>query len=154
LKRKKKSKLQKKKEDHNSSLWRNKADKAWGKLIHLIYDEKCAICSSNEYVQAHHFIPREMSSHRHIVLNGVILCCSHHKYSFELSPHKAPIAFYKWLIGNDPDRLNWLLSQKPSRELAITYKDAASHLETEYLKRLADKEAIENKSAIINDSKI
>ena len=137
MKQKKKSLLQKKIEDENSKLWRNKADKLWKLIVHLEYNNKCAICGSIEYVQAHHLIPREMLSHRHIIQNGVILCCSHHKYSFEISPHKAPVAFFKWLIEHDENKWKWLLEQKPSRDIIISYKDIVNMLKI-YMNKKGD----------------
>jgi len=126
---KKKSKLQKKLDDPNSRLWRNKADKFWKQLVSIQGGQKCAICSSTEWIQAHHLIPREMLSHRHVVRNGILLCASHHKYSFELSPHKAPVSFFGWMIKNDYERWIWLLEQAPTREHIITYKAIALQLE-------------------------
>lgn len=125
---KKKSQLQKRIEDPNSRLWRNKADKAWKELVHKNFNKKCAICGASENVQAHHLIPREMGSHRHVVTNGVLLCSSHHKYSFILSPHKAPIEFAKWMIANKPGLWEWVLEQVPCKESPITYKDRVNIL--------------------------
>jgi 5-methylcytosine-specific restriction endonuclease McrA len=128
----KKSKLQKKRDDHNSRLWRNKADNIWRKLVFIVGNGKCAVCGSEIYVQAHHMIPREMYSHRHAVMNGLAICASHHKYSFELSPHKAPVAFYKWLCNNLPNRWEWLLAQEPSRKNQITFKETFEIMSKEY----------------------
>ncbi len=121
--KKKKSKLQKKIEDQNSKLWRNKADKLWKQLVAEAYFGKCDLCGSTEYCQAHHLIPREMTSHRHEIINGILLCASHHKYSFEISPHKAPVAFFKWLMQNRQKKWEWLLVQEPSRENKVTLKE-------------------------------
>jgi len=123
MKKKKKSKLQKKIEDPNSRLWRNKADKLWKELVVKVYSGKCAICQSTEYCQAHHLIPREMTSHRHSTYNGILLCASHHKYSFELSPHKAPVEFFKWMLTHHKYKWEWLLMQRPSREHQYTFKE-------------------------------
>lgn len=131
MKPKKKSKLQKKIDNPNSRLWRNKADKLWKIIVANHWEHKCAICGSVEYVQAHHLIPREIYSHRHVIQNGILLCCAHHKYSFDISPHKAPVAFFKWLIGNKADLYNWLLSQTPSRENTTTFKDIVAKLSME-----------------------
>ena len=142
MKIKKKSKLQKKIDDPNSRLWRNKADKLWKQLVHLKYNNKCAICDSTDFVQAHHMVPREMTSHRHVIQNGIVLCCSHHKYSFEISPHKAPVAFFKWLMEHRPDVWSWVLQQNPSRKNESTFKDIALKLGNEYTMVMS---AIENK---------
>jgi hypothetical protein len=138
MKRKKKSKLQKKIDDPNSRLWRNKADKLWRELVVLYWKSRCAICGAVENIQAHHMIPREMYSHRHIVRNGIILCASHHKYSFELSPHKAPVAFFKWLREHAAGLLEWALEQTPSRKNERTFREIATELE-ETLKKMQPK---------------
>ena len=121
MKKKKKSKLQKKIDDPHSRLWRNKADKAWKQLVARA--GACIVCGSVEFCQAHHLIPREMTSHRHIVENGAYLCASHHKYSFEMSPHKAPVAFFKRFSTKYPERWTWLLQQTPSRTNVDTFKE-------------------------------
>jgi hypothetical protein len=121
---KRKSNLQKRREDPNSKLWRNKADKLWSKTVFNMYGGKCLICRSDKYLQAHHLIPREMLSHRHVLKNGVLACCSHHKYSYEISAHKAPIAFYKWIMINKPEIWEWVSTQVPTKTNTITFKQA------------------------------
>jgi 5-methylcytosine-specific restriction endonuclease McrA len=125
---KKKSKLQKRKDDHNSRLWRNKADWAWREVCRILHDNKCVICNKSENLNIHHLIPRQMGSHRHIVMNGIALCASCHKYSFELSPHKAPVAFFSWLINNKPDLWKWLANERPTRKPTKSYKDVYEDL--------------------------
>lgn len=137
-----KKSLKKRLLDPNSSTWRNKADKYWKILVHATTEGKCAICGATKYVQAHHFIPREMASHRHVVRNGIALCCVHHKYSDELSPHQSPIALVKWLIQNKPDLYEWLLQQEPTRQNTITFKEIAFKLEDE-VKNLPIKASME-----------
>jgi hypothetical protein len=127
-KRKKKSSLQKRREDPNSRLWRNKADYLWRKLVARTWDGKCAYCGTTEITQAHHLIPREMYSHRHIIENGILLCARHHKYSFEVSAHRGSIVFYRWLIAHHSDKWEWLMLQKPKRERAETFKEATDRL--------------------------
>jgi hypothetical protein len=129
---KKKSKLQKKKDDINSSLWRRKADKLWKELVSNNYAGRCAICGSADWTQSHHLIPREMRSHRHVIKNGMLLCATHHRFSFELSPHKAPIAFIKWMTTHHKETWDWLLKQEPTRHNTISFKDVAQKLEIEY----------------------
>ena len=126
--KKKKSKLQKKIDDVGSSFWRNKSDKLWKELVFRKWDSQCAICHEKNWVQAHHAIPCNMHSHRHIINNGICLCAKHHRFSFELSPHKAPIAFAKWMIKNHPELWNWLLEQEPNH-LEVNYKEVYLSLE-------------------------
>lgn len=129
---KKKSKLQKKLDNPNSTLYRRKADKLWKELIFYKHNGECAICSSKDWVQAHHLIPREMYSHRHNSQNGILLCAAHHRFSFVLSPHKSPIAFAKWMTKNNNQLWCWLLEQEPTRQNMSTFKDIIQILETEY----------------------
>lgn len=128
-KRKKKSKLQKRKDNPDSTYWRNKADKLWKEFVAMSWDHECAVCGSKDYVQAHHLIPREMRSHRHAIANGILLCASHHKYSFEMSPHKAPVAFIMWLINSRPHIWDWVSSQVASRHCASSYMETTAELE-------------------------
>lgn len=128
MKIKKKSKLQKKIDDENSKLWKNKCDKLWRQLVSEQWNKSCAICGSKDFVQAHHLIPREMHSHRHLLKNAIFICASHHKYSFELSPHKAPVEFFRWLIKHHPDIWAWLMEQIPSRKNIISFKETAQKL--------------------------
>lgn len=129
---KKKSALQKRREDPNSKLWRNKCDKLWRDSVIARDGNKCILCGSDRFVQAHHIIPREMHSHRHILNNGVSLCCKHHKYSYEISAHKASIEFYKWMMSNKKDVWDWLLEQKPTKQNTVLYKDRFDILITEF----------------------
>ena len=110
--KKKKSKLQKKKDNPKSGYWQNKADALWGLVIHDIY-QVCAVndeCSGR--VEAHHLISRSNKATRHSVQNGIGLCSKHHKFSSNLSAHKAPLAFGEWLEENDPDKYEWCSKNK------------------------------------------
>lgn len=116
---KKKSQLQKKIDDPFSRLWRNKADKTWKELVFLLGGSKCAICGSVEYIQAHHIIPRNILLSRHNAMNGILLCPSHHKYSFVFSAHKNPVRFILWLQEHQPERWAWLSKNfDPNLELS------------------------------------
>lgn len=131
MKSRKKSRLQKRREDPNSILWKRKADRLWSKAVASWYGHKCALCGSTEFVQAHHLIPREMYSHRHIVENSIALCPSHHKYSFEISAHRSSAIFYRWFIKTFPEKWEWLQAQTPSKEHKLTFKEAFEKLEQE-----------------------
>tara|TARA_R110002126_G_scaffold110987_3_gene248762 strand:- start:907 stop:1305 length:399 start_codon:yes stop_codon:yes gene_type:complete len=110
--RKKISSLQKRKNNSSSKLWRTKADKAWGQIIHQ--DETCLI--SDQYcagkLEAHHLISRAKVFTRHELINGVLLCSFHHKYSRECSPHMGPIGFADYLQHNEPAQYQWVLDNK------------------------------------------
>jgi len=99
--------------------------------VFVKYKGRCAICGAELYVQAHHLIPREMYSHRYIVENGILLCAKHHRFSFELSPHKSPIAFAKWMITHQSEQWCWLLKQEPARHNTATFQDISRRLGVE-----------------------
>ena len=95
--RKKKSKLQKKKDNPRSKYWENKADEVWGELVHTLYNH-CLInedCAGN--LEAHHLISRANKMTRHKIENAVLLCSKHHKFCNKLSAHGAPLAFSEFL---------------------------------------------------------
>jgi hypothetical protein len=109
---KKKSALQKKKDNPRSKYWQTKADDLWKLIIHD--RQVCAVnnegCSSK--LEAHHLITRANKVTRHRIENGVLLCCNHHKFCTKLSAHKAPLAFSEWLQENDPDTWEWCSRNK------------------------------------------
>ena len=110
-KRKKKSALQKKKDSPNSKYWKNKADKEWGRVIHL---QGCCMigdkCKGN--LEAHHLISRSNITTRHNILNGVLLCSLHHKFSKDCSPHMAPIQFSEFLRVHHPEKIVWVMHHR------------------------------------------
>jgi hypothetical protein len=109
---KKKSKLQKKKDDPRSKYWKARADKLWGMVIHEIYGE-CAIgenCAGN--LEAHHLITRSNVGTRHSIENGILLCSKHHKYCTKISAHMAPLSFSEWLQQNKPETWQWCSENK------------------------------------------
>jgi hypothetical protein len=88
---------------------RNRKDKEWREALKKEFDSKCIICDRTEFVHAHHLFPREIKPFRHEVLNGVLLCAKHHKYSYECSPHKNPIIFINFYKLRYKDRYSNLL---------------------------------------------
>ena len=126
-----KSKRQKSIEKTTSRYWLKKADLAWGKHIHTIYD-KCLIsngCCAGP-LQAHHLINRAIRATRHCPKNGVLLCSYHHIWSNTLSAHGAPLAFAKWLIENRPERYKWAMEHHDDWKIGKPdYKAAYDRLE-------------------------
>ena len=127
--KKKKSALQKKKDNHKSKYWKIKADNLWGKVIHEIY-RSCAIgedCAG--HVEAHHLISRAKTATRHSVKNGIGLCSKHHKFCTTLSAHQAPLAFSEWLQKNMPEIWGWC-SENKHKIQKPDYFDAYKDLES------------------------
>ena len=77
-------------------------------------DKKCVICESTKFLNAHHILPKEgkiFHDLRFDINNGVTLCSRHHKYSYEISPHKNPFVFITWLHANRLDQFNYLATK-------------------------------------------
>jgi hypothetical protein len=88
---------------------RNKQDKIWRSLVLARDGNKCVICGSEKFLNAHHLIPRECKPLRHYVPNGITICSLHHKWSLEISPHRNPLYFYDWFIRNRKEQFEDVL---------------------------------------------
>lgn len=88
-----------------------KLDKKWSFEIRGMFNNKCVICPTEKYINAHHIIPREIKEFRHDLDNGIALCAKHHKFSFEISAHKNPLAFFRFMSKNYPERINKLMKK-------------------------------------------
>lgn len=119
--RKKKSKLQKKKDNPRSKYWKTKADGLWSEVIRLIY--KCCVVCDKEGIDPHHLIGRANTATRHSIENGIGLCSLHHTFCNKLSAHGSPLAFAEFLQKEYPEKWEWCsnnknLIQKPDYEAA------------------------------------
>jgi len=124
---KKKSKLQKKKDNCRSKYWKTKADGLWGAVIHEIW-ASCPVqdeCSGP--TEAHHLIGRGNTATRHAIENGICLCSKHHKWSNKLSAHGAPLAFAEWLQKKFPEKWEWC-SENKHKIQKPDYKEAYDDL--------------------------
>jgi len=72
----------------------------WSKNVKERDNYQCVICKCTKYLHTHHIIPREIHPLRFDIDNGITLCAKHHKYSYEISPHKNPFVFIKWFEKN------------------------------------------------------
>lgn len=131
MKRPRKSKLQKRKDNSSSLYWRKRADAAWSKAVRQRDNHQCCICHKTEYVQAHHLIPRAAMFYRHNIENGITLCPQHHEYSIELSAHGAPWAFEEWMKANMTERYEWFVKNRHELHpgLKLNYRQIAELLE-------------------------
>ena len=122
---KRKSKLQKKKDNQYSTYWRNRADKEVTKYYTGL---PCAICGTTHNTCGHHIVPREVPTFRHDPDNLIPLCEKHHKYSNDLAPHSSNIlaqeAFVKWLRENRPKAIELLETYKQFKGVKSDYREA------------------------------
>lgn len=129
LVKKKKSKLQKRKDDFNSSYYRKICDELVRKLTFIRDNGKCIICDSIKLPNAHHLINRHHYGTRWEYQGQVLLCSLHHKFSKIMSAHGTPINFSEWLRINRPDQYQWVLDNI-NKELKMTYKEKAEELKS------------------------
>lgn len=109
INRKRKSDLQKRKDDPGSTYWRNKADALWSELIRS--QGRCAKCGKEGRTEAHHLLTRSRKHLRHKLENGLELCMHCHKYGKE-SAHDDPVAFAQWLSLAFPVQYTWVSQNK------------------------------------------
>lgn len=90
---------------------RKRNNQLWQELRDFVIqrDDGCVICHRKDIKHVHHIIPREIKKHKYDVNNLVCLCPLHHKYSFEISAHKNPFAFYNWLHVNKNTQFLYIL---------------------------------------------
>jgi len=87
--------------------------KLWGQQVHEEWKFKCPVCTSLKMVSpdkldAHHIIDKRYAPTRYSVLNGILLCPLHHRFSPIRSAHGNPIWFINWLTQEFPSRLSAL----------------------------------------------
>lgn len=99
---KKKSSLQKRKDNPNSTYWGRKALTAWAELCRVKYNSQCAICGATVRTEAHHIISKKTcKALMYHPENQILLCTHHHNFygteQYRFSAHKHPLAFYHYL---------------------------------------------------------
>lgn len=83
-------------------------DREWVEAVRKKWDYKCAYCGCKEKPNAHHIIPRENRNFRWDVMNGILLCSKHHRFSRQFSAHQNPLIFTFWLINHFPNIVMYL----------------------------------------------
>jgi predicted restriction endonuclease len=103
---------------------KKKQDKSWADAVKSRDENKCVYCgimNGQEYtdkkgkkkkarIEAAHIIPREIHQFRYNIDNGISLCSTHHKWSYEFSIHKNPFVFFIWLQSNRKEQYLKLIS--------------------------------------------
>lgn len=104
-------KITKKEQQRRERIDKKKKLKEWSKQVRERDGNKCVICGSTENLNAHHILPKEGKIFKSLMFdldNGITLCVSHHKFSYEISPHKNPFVFTIWLHANKLNQFNKL----------------------------------------------
>lgn len=79
-------------------------------------DKVCVICGTNKMLNAHHILPKEAKQYKFLMFdinNGITLCAKHHKFGYDISPHKNPFRFILWLQDARPAQFKYLLNKIP-----------------------------------------
>ena len=93
--------------------------KLWSILVHKRFRNKCAVCKSTGKLDAHHIIDKRFGILRFDILNGILLCPSHHKFGLE-SFHNNPIFAYEFLKAKFPNRISYLKEKsKESKKYSL-----------------------------------
>ena len=79
----------------------DKLDRLWSKKIHLIWNEKCAMCGCAYNLSPHHgIVKRKYKSTRWDIRNGFLLCINHHGLA-----EQNPDFFKAWVIKRIGEKL-------------------------------------------------
>ena len=83
--------------------------KAWSKEVRNRDNNRCVVCGSDRFIQAHHLLCRhKFPQYKLDLVNGISLCCVHHKFGV-LAAHTNPFWWYQWLQANLPAVFTWCL---------------------------------------------
>ena len=86
------------------------ADRLWSAAIRDDWGHKCAMCGSTSTLNAHHLIPRQHTTTRYDLRNGICLCSHCHQYDAD-GPHQNAAAWMKWLETHQAGVHGWLTLQ-------------------------------------------
>jgi len=87
---------------------RQKALKEWSLAVRARDWNKCQMCGSIKFLNAHHIISKVNKKLRLDIMNGISLCSKHHRFSFEISAHQNPFAFFLWFMNNKKEQFEYL----------------------------------------------
>lgn len=74
--------------------------KEWSIEVRKSFDNKCAVCGSDKYIQAHHILEKYVYPQFKLSPdNGIALCARCHKWG-KYSAHRNSIWWAEWLKAN------------------------------------------------------
>src|SRR4051812_12128 len=90
---------------------RRKLLSLWSRQVRDRDGNKCSVCQSSSYIQAHHLIPKErFPLVQYELSNGLSLCARCHKFG-AWSFHRNPIWSVVWLQKFRPDTFRWVVEK-------------------------------------------
>lgn len=105
---------------------RRKADKLWSEVIKFRNSGRCEICGKAG-TNPHHIIGRKNLTLRHDPRNGILLCYQHHVGGKE-SAHQDIVWFYRWLVINRTDNMEYLLRKRMDLTTQVDYQKRIEEL--------------------------
>lgn len=110
----------------------------WAKIAKEQQGNKCQICGSSEFLNAHHIVPKEKKDNalKYDLQNAIVLCPRHHKYSYDLSPHKNPLTFFALFTAAYPTKYNYLL--KHASDIKVYTEEELTELLKEFQEQIKE----------------
>ena len=90
---------------------RDFADKLWAQAVKADWAGRCAVCGSPK-TESHHLVPRQHEGTRYDLNNGIALCCTHHQFDRDVSPHLNAAGWLAWLNHHWPARAVWYMDNR------------------------------------------
>lgn len=106
----------------------------WGQIIMKRDGYKCRVCSRIDSKNPHHIFTRSRKSTKFLLENGINLCYSHHAGSAQMSAHKTPRDFERWLLRQ-------VFTDKQYNDLELTSR-LTQKFDAEAVKIYLDREAM------------
>ena len=120
---KKSAKKVKKAKKRSAKRWQALCSGEWRIAVLREWNHRCAVCGTDENIQAHHIIHRRSSGvglyYRWNVDNGMALCAKHHEFSQHCSAHGCPAGFLEWLVREEPQIHQVMLERKLEQHLRV-----------------------------------
>lgn len=95
---------------------RDMADKLWSLAVKIDWDHQCAVCGHRGGLNSHHLLPRQHTTTRYDLVNGICLCRRCHLFCPDVSPHQNAAGFVAWLEQHHTSLYNWLMDTTASGE--------------------------------------
>ncbi len=100
-------KITKKKQQSLARTSKRKQLTEWSLAVRERDGKKCVVCGREDYLNAHHILPKEnYKEFMYELINGVTLCPTHHKFG-KYSAHKNQMWFAVFLQKNRKTQYTW-----------------------------------------------
>ena len=112
--------------------WKKKCDQL---ITAHFKGKKCAACGKRNGVAGHHLISRKVAWCRHLLVNLIPLCPTHHKFSNALAPHSsnafAVKQFLVWLRTTYPRKYVFYRNNQRKKGIKVDYEEVYNRLKGE-----------------------